>query len=111
VNTNTKSTDMILFGTIGKAAFMTGRPIFDPMGIVDRNVFENIKQGTISDYLRKKKPAYMIEDNGIFYDALKVNANLTVLDSIAKPSWVTLRDQMQREQFTLYMKIYRIDWK
>jgi len=111
VNTHTKSSDMIIFVTIGKSAYMTGRPIFDPMGIVDRKVFENIKQGTISNYLREKKPAYMIEDNGIFYDALKVNANLTVLDSIAKPSRVTLRDKMQGEQSTLYLKIYRIDWK
>jgi len=111
VNKNTNKDNYISRIRIGEIGFKTQRRIFDPVGLINRDIAGYYQSGKIIDYYFIKKPDYLIDPPIYIVEALKKRCNINVVKEFKIKIRLLVRQAiLNYTDRNNTLKIYKIDW-
>jgi hypothetical protein len=107
---NTQQNSYISFGIIGEVGYKTQRRIFDPQGLLNRDISHYNISGRIADYYHLKKPDYLINVPETTVNKLRQYADIELKKEFVSDSRSLLRQFIGSHSSTNTLKIYKLIW-
>ena len=111
INDNTSKSSYITRGRIGEIGYKTQRRIFDPVGLINRDIAGYYQSGKILDYYLLKKPDYLIETSPRIVEGIGRHAQVKLVKEFNYQSGFLLRQKLfDWNPHFAEIKIYKVDW-
>ncbi len=111
VKINTDKDSYITRSRIGEIGFKTQRRIFDPVGLINRDIAGYNQTGRLVDYILLKKPNYLIEMSDETISSLSKRVPLRLVKEFTYDQRFLLRQKLfGPEHQNRVLKIYKVDW-
>jgi hypothetical protein len=107
---NTPQNSYISFGIIGEVGYKTQRRIFDPQGLLNRDISHYNISGRIADYYHLKKPDYLINVPETTVNKLRQYADIELKKEFVSDSRSLLRQFISSHSSTDTLRIYKLIW-
>jgi hypothetical protein len=108
IKENSKPSDLIVRGKIGKIGFLSERKIIDPMGIINPEIIEYNKYNRSYEYYAKIKPRYFIGSFDI--TKLESYASVTMIEEFSGVQFLLPRHLIFQGAEISGIPIYKVDW-
>jgi hypothetical protein len=107
---NTPQDSYISYGVIGKLGYETQRKIFDPQGLINRDISRYFASGRIEEYYQLKKPGYLIHVPEITVNKLRPYADIELKKEFVSDSRSLLRQIINIRPSIDTCRIYKLTW-
>jgi hypothetical protein len=110
VSENTQKDSYISYATIGELGYYTQRRIFDPQGLINREISGYYREGKIVDYYLLKKPDYLIDVPEETVNKLRDHAKVELKKEFIVDLRYLLRHKLSHRASTYTMRVYKIEY-
>jgi hypothetical protein len=107
---NTPQNSYISYATIGKLGYFTDRKVFDPQGLINRDISKYYLAGNIEDYYILKRPDYLIGIPGATLSKLRKYGSIDLKKEFIFDIRFLLRQRLSTHSDTDTIRIYKINY-